>query len=295
MKYRGKYSLKENLFLGRGMKLLREYSVARPSISASDTCEPVEGTVYSGADFAKLKTPADVDALVKCPSGQRVGWITQKKAAKKFLELGAGIAWIGSGAQQEDLVITLGGTQYSVEVGRPTKVTQLGQMAGSAVSRTEDTSTKTITKQRAVGASIQRGNNPRHPDSYNLDQLDANVASGGITLGQMGSYWRADGVDFLLMIEESDKKDNPDDRPSFKICACSEEGMAAGSSLVSGGVASMADIINKAYGEGKNKSRGKSGSEQFANTRGGQPTAGNTHRGGFGAFPKVLKDNMTPI
>ena len=294
MKYRGKYNLQENLYRGGGMKLLKEYSVPRPSISLSDTCEPVAGTVYSGADFAALNAPADVDKLVKCPSGQRVGWITQKKAAKKFLALGAKIAWIGSGAGQEDLVIEVGGTQYSVEVGRPTKVTQLGQMAGTAVSRTADTDTKTITKQRAVGASIERGNNPRHPNSYNLADLDRNVSSGEITLGQMGSYWRADGVDFLLMITETNKKDVESDNPSFKICACSEEGMAVGQSLL-GGVASMADIINKAYAEGKHKSRGKSGSEQFANTRGGQPSEGNTHRGGFGAFPKVLKDNMTPI
>ena len=294
MKYRGKYSLRENLYNRRGMNLLKEYSVARPSVSPSDTCEPVTGTVYSGKDFLALKTPADVDALVKCPSGKRVGWITQKKAAKKFLDAGAKIAWIGSGAQQEDLVIIVGGTQYSVEVGRPTKVTQLGQMAGNAVSRTADTSTKTITKQRAVGASIQRGNNPRHPDSYSFDEVDANVASGKITLGQMGSYWRADGVDLLLMITETDKKDNPADNPSFKICACSEEGMVAGKALF-GDVASMADIINMAYGKGMHKSRGKSGSETFANTRGGEPSEGNTHRGGFGAFPKVLKDNMTAI
>tara|TARA_X000000950_G_C13916424_1_gene661199 strand:- start:2746 stop:3630 length:885 start_codon:yes stop_codon:yes gene_type:complete len=294
MKYRGKYNLKENLFLGRGMRLLREYSVARPTISAADTCEPVKGTTYTGADFAALNNSADVDALVKCPSGKRVGWITQKKAAKKFLDAGAKIAWIGSGSQQEDLVVVIGGTQYSVEVGRPTKVTQLGQMAGNAVSRTEDTTKKTISKQRAVGASIKRGNNPKHPGVYNFDELDANVASGGITLGQMGSYWRADGVDFLLMISEQDKKDNPNDVPSFKICACSEEGMAAGKTLF-GGVASMADIINLAYREGKHKTRGKSGSEQFANTRGGEPSEGNTHRGGFGAFPKVLKDNMTSI
>ncbi len=294
MKYGGKYSLSENLIKGRGLGLLREYSVPRPNISAGDTCEPVKGTTYTGADFAALNTPADVDALVKCPSGSRVGWITQKKAAKKFLQKGAKIAWIGSGAQQEDLVVVIGGTQYSVEVGRPTKVTQLGQMAGNAVSRTADTSTKTIQKQRAVGASIKRGNNPKHPDSYDFDELDANVASGGITLGQMGSYWRADGVDFLLMIEETDKKDNPNDNPTFKICACSEEGMAAGQSLF-GGVVSMADLINKAYAEGKHKSRGASGSETFANTRGGEPSAGNTHRGGFGAFPKILKDNMTEI
>lgn len=286
MKYNGKYSLKENLYRGRGMRLLREYSVARPSVSASDTCEPVKGTTYTGADFAALSTPADVDALVKCPSGSRVGWITQKKAAKKFLEKGAKIAWIGSGAQQEDLVVVIGGTQYSVEVGRPTKVTQLGQMAGDAVSRTADTSAKTVAKQRAVGASIKRGNNPQHPDSYDLDELDANVASGTITLGQMGSYWRADGVDFLLMITETDKKDVETDNPSFKICACSEEGMAAGQTLF-GGVASMADIINKAYSEGKGGS--------FGNKRGGEPSAGNTHRGGFGAFPKILKDNMTEI
>ena len=295
MKYKGKYSLKENLLHGRGMNVLKEsilleYSVPRPGVSPSDICEPVKGTQYTGQDFLNLKTPADVDALVKGGSNH-VGWITQKKAAKRFLAAGAQIAWIGSGAQNEDLVVVVGGTQYSVEVGRPTKVTQLGNMAGDAVNRSDSTSQKVIDKQEKVGQSITRGNNPRHPEEYDEAETLANVGAGEISLGQMGSYWRADGVDMLLMIEESDKSDSPDDNPSFKICACSEEGLVAGDALF-GGIASMADILNQAYaGElGKGKTSG------FSNRAGGSASAdGSTHRGGFGAFPKLLKAGMTSI
>lgn len=215
MKYRGKYSLTENLFNGRGMNLLREWkrvktpSVPGGTINITDS-NTGKKTAVGAADFAACTQPADLQTKLPI-SNNLVGWRTQKKVAEWLMGQGGKLRWCASGSGQEDLLVEFSGKLYSFEVGNPNKGTQMGNIFKSTgEADPEGRGPEIAAKQQAVGRNRLRAdaNSPTHADYTDAQAHDAFDDMAGqdasnFTATEQGSYLKADGCDFMVMIEEA--------------------------------------------------------------------------------------------
>ena len=220
MKYRGKYSLKENLFQGRGMGLLREWkrvstpSVPTQTINITDSNTGVK-TPVNAASFAACTQPGDLQTKLPI-SDNLVGWRTQKKVAAWLMGQGGVLKWCASGSGQEDLLVEFGGKLFSFEVGNPDKGTQMGNIFKSTGQADPDGRGDSIAdKQQAVGRNRLRAQagTPGHAQYTDQQAHDAFDAMAGqdasnFDATHQGSYLKADGCDFMVMIDEAQKTDS---------------------------------------------------------------------------------------
>lgn len=296
MKYRGKYNLKENLYVGRGMGLLSEVRARAASPAIPSASIIVNGTTMNASSFTALETPSDVHSKLPAGKVNDTGWRTQKKVAAWLMTQGFSIKWIASGAGQPDVLAEKAGTLYVFEVGNPDKSTQLGNVYDDGtLRRNEKTKPYTIDKQRELGASRLRGIDGGGHREFSEEEMDAafeDVASSGISRGEVGSYWRSDASDFLVMIEENGL-DEPEPNAKLSMMALTKEANDLSQSL-GWGLKTMANVINKIYAS----SDGKMGGDlSQSNKEGGSWSAGGVsgRRGGFKAFPADIKKSMIPV
>tara|TARA_Y100000593_G_scaffold38734_1_gene74958 strand:- start:265 stop:2523 length:2259 start_codon:yes stop_codon:yes gene_type:complete len=293
---RKKYSLKENLFYNLGLELLKEDSPSISRASIPSGTITVNNVDLNAADFAQIQTSADVYSMLPIGSGANAtGWRTQKKVAAWLIKEGFKIKWIASGSNQPDVLAEKGGILYSFEVGRPTKRTQLGNVSSShKLARTSKTAQGVIEKQRAIGASKLRGTTAGSHKDFTDAEMDMGFESEKrISLGQTGTYWKADKSDILIMIVENGK-DEPEPNCEIYMIALSKEGNDL-SQAENWGLRTYANVVNTAYGV--HRSLGKSGDITMANQGGGSwsTKTASGKRAGFDPFPKRIKDSMVKV
>ena len=287
-----KYSLKENLFYGRGLNLLSEASPSVPRTIVPSITITVNGTSLNPSDFLKIKTAQDVYS--KLPTHNGTGWRTQKKVAAWLIGEGFELKWIASGSAQPDVLVEKNGILYSFEVGNKLKVTQLGNMhSNHALARTSKTSPDTIEKQRKIGASKLRGTTAGTHRDFLDTEKDRSFEVEEISLGQTGSYWKSDQSDILVMIEENGN-DALDPNCTISMIALSEEGNDL-SQAERWGLQTYANMINREYTD--HRESGKDGDIQRSNTRGGswKNASGSGRRAGFEAFAGGIADSMKKV
>ena len=303
MKYRGKYSLRENLFNGRGMKLLREWSRkhAAPSIPSgpinitdSNTGKKVAVTA---ADFAACTKASDLQTKLPI-SDNLVGWRTQKKVAEWLMSQGGALRWCASGSGQEDLLVEFGGKLFSFEVGNPDKGTQMGNIfkstgAADPGGRGDDVAAK----QQAVGRNRLRAKagSPTHStytDQQAHAEFDAMAGANqsNFTATEQGSYLREDGCDFMVMIEEAVGTDSGlagGDKIYMTACTDDANDLAQG---LGWGIKKWSNFVTELVASGKNTGQSmRSGGS--ASDKGGQARV----RAGTKAFSAKWRDALTRV
>ena len=288
-----KYSLKENLFYGRGLKLLTEDSPSVPRQSIPANTINVNGQDITAADFVKIQTSADVYSMLPVGSGANAtGWRTQKKVAAWLIDQGFDLKWIASGSGQPDVLAEKNGILYSFEVGNPSKGTQLGNVFNNhQLARSGNTSDDTIKKQRSLGASKLRGTTAGSHREFTDQEMDDSFESDKrISLGQVGSYWRSDESDILVMIEENGT-DAPEPNCQIYMMALSQEGNNL-SQTEGWRLRTLANVITRSYGA--HRAKGKQGDITQSNQGGGSwsNAGGSGQRAGFAAFPRNIKASM---
>lgn len=221
-KYNGKYSLTENLVYGRGMRLVNEWKrISTPTIPSgpiniTDSNTGIK-TPITAADFAACTQPSDLQTKLPI-SHTLVGWRTQKKVAEWLMSQGGALKWVASGSGQEDLLLEFGGKLYSFEVGNPEKGTQMGAIFKSTGHADPQGRGESNTrKQQAIGRNRLRADagSPTHAE-YSDEEAHAafddfsarNIDVSNFTATEQGSYLKADGCDFMVMIEEAQETDS---------------------------------------------------------------------------------------
>lgn len=184
MKYRGKYSLKENLFRGRGMGLLKEnYRTIK-----------VDGGFKSGPSGQKVYATEE-EAKAAFQKGQDRGGIgaTSQATAKGYLEANYSFGSVSAGGRGNADDLTIDGVK--VEVGRGTsKYSELG-VWNDAAGNWDAGKTQTAAKQKltapivkALGGSSAlgkgRGQTAKDPQ---------------LTAAQVEKFWKATTDDCIML------------------------------------------------------------------------------------------------